>query len=101
MSRSNIVDILGSLDKSIPAVSQLERELSARPEEEPDYVERIGHEVNQFEYCEKTKSNHHLVRALASGTSFPVYFASKWICLVWSRTMSYLSGPSQYYLHEN
>jgi hypothetical protein len=32
MSRTNIVDILGSLDKSNPMVSQLERELSTRPE---------------------------------------------------------------------
>jgi hypothetical protein len=32
MSRSNIIDILGSLDKSNPNVSLLERELSAKPE---------------------------------------------------------------------
>lgn len=42
-----------------------------------------------------------MVRSLESGTAFPVYFAGKWVCLVWGRVMSYVAGPKQYYLHEN
>lgn len=101
MSKANLQDILGVLDKNDSNASLLERLLSGKSESEPDYVERIGNEVNEFEYVERSKSNHHLVRALESGTSFPAYFAGKWACVFWSRGMSYLSGPSQYYLHEN
>ncbi len=101
MSKSNLRDILAVLDKSDANFSLLEKLLAAKSESEPDFVDRIGNEVNQFEYVERSKSNHHLVKALESGTSFPAYFAGKWICLVWSRGMSYLAGPNQYYLHEN
>lgn len=75
--------------------------MSQKETGEADYVTRIGNETNQFEYCEKSKSSHELINALESGKSFPVYFAGKWVCLIWSRLMSYVAGPHHYNLHQN
>lgn len=101
MSKSNLQDILRVLDANNSNVSLLQKLLVSKGDAEPDYVARIGNEVNQFEYVEKSKSNNHLIRALESGSAFPVYFAKKWSCLVWGKVMSYLAGPQTYRLHSN
>ena len=94
MSRANLEDTIAYLTKSSsnsPLLPTLQSYLSKHSSDPIEYVSRLGNEINQFEYASSSFSNNHLINAIQSETSYPVYKGKRLICEVWSRVILYFN----------